>query len=370
MVPSYVSLPDGRDPLDPDRYSALGERFSEKGIILTLEQLHKRGLNILEISGGGFKGAFGSGVLIGWGESGTRPKFDIVTGISAGALLSTFAFLGEPEDDAVIADLFVGIKEKDVVRKAGSVLRLAFGDNSFMSNRPLVAKLQQVITEKTVARVAAEGRKGRLLFVGLLNLDYRQLWVFDLTALAASGEPDAVDTYRKILLAAASPPLVFPPVEIHGSLFADGGARDRLVAAGLQGHHEGSSSVSNSGAGGTFFVIFNDKEDPDVRAITPDIKGVMGSVVQTMLDANMESTLLRAYALAQGYGYQFKLMKIPPSVRLGPDAFAYRPDIMKTLFNRGRDLGRNLNSWVAAPSPGQGASPWLLNLLSELGRER
>jgi predicted acylesterase/phospholipase RssA len=369
QVPSYVSLPNGRDPLHPDRYSELGKRFSEKGLMPTLERLHKRRINILEISGGGFKGAFGSGVLIGWAESGTRPKFDVVTGISAGALLSTFAFLGEPEDDAVIAELFTSIKKKDVVRKTGSVLRFAFGDNSFMNNRPLIEKLRQVITEKTVARVAAEARKGRLLFVGLLNLDYRQLWVFDLTALAASGEPDVVDTYRTIILAAVSPPLVFPPVEIHGSLFADGGTRDRLLAAGLQGHGAGLSSVSNS-SGGTFFVIFNDKEDPDVQAITPDIRGVMGSVVQTMLDANMESTLLRAYALAQGYGYQFKLMKIPPSVRIGADPFAFHPEMVKTLFNKGRDLGRNPKSWVAAPSPGQNASPWLIDLISELGRER
>jgi Patatin-like phospholipase len=152
---------------------------------------------ILEISGGGAKGAFGSGVLVGWAESGTRPKFDIVTGISAGALLSTFAFLGEPEDDGVIADLFTGMKKDDVSPKAGGVLRFAFGDNSLMDNQPLIEMLRKLITEKTLDRVAAEARKGRLLFVGLLNLDYRQLWAFDLTGLAASGEADAVDTIVK-----------------------------------------------------------------------------------------------------------------------------------------------------------------------------
>ena len=97
-VPSYASLPNGRDPRDPDQYSELGKRFSAKGgLIPTLEELHKRRLNILEMSGGDAKGAFGAGLLIGWGESGTRPKFDVVTGISAGALLSTWAFLGGPK---------------------------------------------------------------------------------------------------------------------------------------------------------------------------------------------------------------------------------------------------------------------------------
>jgi predicted acylesterase/phospholipase RssA len=368
IVPSYASLPNGRDPRNPAQYSEIGKRFLAKGIIPTLEELHKRRLNILEISGGGAKGAFGAGVLIGWSESGTRPKFDVVTGISAGALLSTFAFLGEPEDDAVIADLFTGMKKGDVAPKMGGILRLAFGDNSFMDNNPLIEKLRQLITEKTIARVAAEAHKGRLLFVGLLNLDYRQLWVFDLTALAASGGPHALETYRKILQAAVSPPLVFAPVEIHGSLFADGGTRDRLLAVGLQ-DAEASSSISTSDDG-TFFVIFNDKEESEGRAITPDIKGVVESVVATMLNANMEEMLLRAYALAQTHRYSFKLMKIPGNVELGADPFGFDPEMMKGLFEKGRDLGRNPGSWVAAPSPGQNASPWIIKVLSELGGQR
>src|SRR5512145_2475232 len=156
IVPSYASLPNGRDPRNPAQYSEIGKRFLAKGIIPTLEELHNRRLNILEISGGGAKGAFGAGLLIGWADSGTRPKFDVVTGISAGALLSTFAFLGEPEDDAVIADLFTGMKKGDVAAKMGGVLRFAFGDNSLMDNNPLIDKLLQLITEKTISRVAAE----------------------------------------------------------------------------------------------------------------------------------------------------------------------------------------------------------------------
>jgi Patatin-like phospholipase len=353
VVPYYASLPNGRDPMDADQYSELGKRFSAKGLIPTLEDLHHRRLNILEISGGGPKGAFGAGVLIGWAESGIRPKFDVVTGISAGALLSTWAFLGEPEDDAVIADLFTGMKKSDVAPKPGGVLRFAFGDNSFMDNTPLIEKLRQLITEKTLDRVAAEARKGRLLFVGLQNLDYRQLWAFDLTALAASGGPHALETYRKVLQASVSPPLVFPPVEIEGSLFADGGARELLLAIGLQ-DADGSSSVTSGE--GTFFVIFNDKERPEVRAITPDIRGVIDSVAATALSAQMEWMLLRAYALAQAHRYQFKLMKIPESARI-PDLFDFDPDMMKPLFDIGREFGRNPALWVVAPSPGQDASP-------------
>ena len=367
-VPSYASLPNGRDPRNPDQYSDLGKRFSVKGLIPTLQDLHKRRLNILEMSGGDAKGAFAAGVLIGWGESGTRPKFDVVTGISAGAWLSTWAFLGEPEDDAVIADLFTGMKKSDVAPKPGGILRFAFGDNSFMNNQPLIEKLRELITEKTITRVAAEAHKGRLLFVGLFNLDYRQLWVFDLTAVAASGGPHALETYRKIVQASVSPPLVFPPVEIDGSLFADGGTREELLlAVGLQDVDQ-SSSISSSGEG-TFFVIFNDKESSEAKAITPDIRGVIDSVVASMLSANMDWMLLRSYALSQVHRYQFKLMKIPDNVPI-PENFDFDPVLMKPLFEKGHELGRNPSSWVVAPSPGPDASPWLIKLLSELRRER
>jgi predicted acylesterase/phospholipase RssA len=48
----------------------------------------------LALSGGGPDGAFGAGVLRAWTESGTRPEFDIVSGISTGAIIAPFAYLG------------------------------------------------------------------------------------------------------------------------------------------------------------------------------------------------------------------------------------------------------------------------------------
>ena len=362
-VPHYATLPNGRDPVNPERNSVMGERFS-KGLYATLERQFGRPLNILKISGGGQKGAFGSGVLVGWSESGTRPKFDIVTGISAGALLATHAFLGEAQDDKVLAELFTTI-DKDEVSQGMGPLRIVFGGNSLMSSEPLAGLLRKIITQQTLERVAAEARKGRLLGVGLLNLDYRQLWVFDLTGLAASGEADALDTYRKVLQAAASPPLLLPPVEIKGFLFGDGGTRDRLLVAGLAGPGENLSLPARAG-GGEVYVIFNDKSQPQAQAVTPDLKGIISSNLQAMLSAQMETTLLRAYGIAKAHGYRFKLMKIPDSFPLGPDYLAFDPGVMRALFEKGHTLGRGPGLWLATPPTGQNGSPWIINMLSEL----
>src|SRR5580704_7340799 len=40
-------------------------------------------INVLALSGGGSGVAFGAGALVGWTRSGTRPEFQIVTGVSA-----------------------------------------------------------------------------------------------------------------------------------------------------------------------------------------------------------------------------------------------------------------------------------------------
>ena len=80
--------------------------------------------NLLAISGGADDGAFGAGLLVGWSEHGNRPEFDLVTGISAGALIAPFAFLGR-EFDTQLAGLFTSY-DADQIYKS-NVLTGLFG---------------------------------------------------------------------------------------------------------------------------------------------------------------------------------------------------------------------------------------------------
>lgn len=59
--------------------------------------------SVLALSGGGEHGAFGAGLLNGWSDTGRRPSFSIVTGISTGALMAPFAFLGSAYDQRLRA---------------------------------------------------------------------------------------------------------------------------------------------------------------------------------------------------------------------------------------------------------------------------
>lgn len=116
-LPHYASLPNGYNPLNPTEllsHVLPADADITEGVIPYYERVRGHPLNIVELSGGGQNGAFGAGFLKGWRERGTRPQFDIVTGVSTAALLSTHAFLGTEADDAMLEEIFTGMTQQDV----------------------------------------------------------------------------------------------------------------------------------------------------------------------------------------------------------------------------------------------------------------
>ena len=171
--PAYAMLPNGHDPLKPDQLSPLyaSAAEGEANLIRQLERKRGRALNLLSLSGGGQNGAFGAGLLTGWRESGPRPEFDIVGGVSTGALLATHALLGTPADDAQLEEMYTQISKKDVHNERG-IFSLAFGADSLSDTAPLRVLIAKFITAETLERVAAAANENRFLFVGTTNIDY------------------------------------------------------------------------------------------------------------------------------------------------------------------------------------------------------
>jgi len=200
-----------------------------------LPRVEEGRLHVLALSSGGPFGAFGAGFLNGWSEQTEadllRPeRFDVVTGVSAGALLSTFAFLGAERDGDLEAQ-FTTITTEDVFRER-SLFRLLFS-NSFVDTAPLRATLETIVTPTLLNEVAAatepaptDGRPKRFLLVLAVNLDSGLPRIFDLGAIARrQDDPNRIDDYIDALMASAAIPVAFPPVFIDGDLHVDGGAR-------------------------------------------------------------------------------------------------------------------------------------------------
>lgn len=363
-VPPYAGLPNGHDPLNPEQLSPHFDVTTTgitKGVIGFYEGKRGHALNVLTISGGGQNGAFGAGFLKGWREKGTRPQFDIVTGVSTGALMATHALLGTPADDEVLEELYTRIDKDDIYRDRGK-LAVVLGANSLLDTAPLESLLEEYITPELLERVAAAYDEHRRLWVGTTNLDYEQTWVWNMTLIAKQGGPDALALYRKVLLASSSFPIVFPPVEIDGHLFVDGAARANIVVSGTVGTERPKAPVYGRG---NVYVIANSKLVNPPHAVPDNLKDLAGTAIGVMMESSMESLLLRAFFAAHYHGYGFKLVGIPGDVDVGKNPLAFDGEQMRTAFEAGRVLAKQPDPWSLVP-PNLGDIPtWAFDLTRE-----
>ena len=176
----------------------------------------------LALSGGGADGAYGAGVLNGWTEAGTRPSFSIVSGVSTGALIAPFAFLGSGHD-ATLRHLYTsGVAES--LLDAPSAFNAIFGAGLF-GNKRLRELVANYIDADFVAAVATEYAKGRLLLIVTTNLDSQRTAIWDMGKIASLRTPEALNLFRDVVAASASLPVVFPPMlvtaEANGRVFQE-----------------------------------------------------------------------------------------------------------------------------------------------------
>ncbi|MBO0741494.1 MAG: patatin-like phospholipase family protein, partial [Hyphomicrobiaceae bacterium] len=151
--------------------------------------------NLLAISGGADDGAFGAGLLVGWSAQGSRPEFDLVTGISAGALIAPFAFLGRGHDRE-LAGLFTSYSADQIYQ--ANVLSGLFGGNALADSAPLARLIEHYVDGRFLRAIAAERAKGRFLLVGTTNLDAQRPVYWDMGKIAQKGNAQALDLFRRV----------------------------------------------------------------------------------------------------------------------------------------------------------------------------
>lgn len=301
-------------------------------------------LDFLSISGGGYNGAFGTGFLLGWSARGDRPQFDIVSGISVGALLAPFAFLGPNYDQQMLAAFDSLVLSN--ARGAG-FLGALFGAPGVESNEPIRRALAAVITDRTVAAIAREHEKGRRLLIGTTNLDAERPVVWDIGAIATSTIADKRGLIRKVLLASAAVPGVYPAVLIeveangciYSELHVDGGVTQQVVLIpddiNLQHYDRAGSRRERN-----LYIIYNNKLTPDYEPVMPDALGVLRRSVPTFIKYLGRGDIARMRAAAARNGAQYKLTAIPPVFEV-KDTFEPDAEYMTTLIRIGFEMGKD-----------------------------
>jgi hypothetical protein len=308
--------------------------------------------NFLAISGGGDQGAFGAGLLVGWTQSGMRPKFKLVTGVSTGALTAPFAFLG-PAYDEQLRQVFTSISAKDIYDER-SLIAVLF-DDAVLDTAPLFALISRFVNDELLVAIAREYEKGRLLFIGTTNLDAKRPVLWNIGAIAASGQTGALELVRKILLASAAIPGAFPPVmfdvEVDGKKYqemhVDGGAIAQLFLYPPEvGQRIREENVKRERRA---FLIRNGRLGIDWSIVKPRTLDIAGEAISTMIYMSGVNDLFRVYFTTQLDDVDYNLAFIEDDFEAPPGAGDFDPTYMNALFEFGYEKGRNGYSWKKTP---------------------
>jgi predicted acylesterase/phospholipase RssA len=321
------------------------------------DEVVKTPLTFLALSGGGDDGAFGAGLLCGWTVHGDRPRFKMVTGISTGALIAPFAFLGSSYDH-VLRHLYTGVTSSDIFRQK-SLLTVLWRE-SVADTAPLARLLELYVDEAMLTEVAAQHKKGRRLIIGTTQLDAQRLVLWDMGAIATSGDPEAIKLFRKVMLASASIPGAFPPqyikVEAGGGFYdemhVDGGTTAQVILyetaldpatmmAGLDTLSRGRQRI--------LYIIRNSQVKPEWEDVRPRLAPIGARAISTLIKYHGVGDLYRLYAFAKRDKMDYNLAAIPPDAAPTRGREPFDQIYMNQLFDLGYDMAVKGYPWMNYP---------------------
>lgn len=309
--------------------------------------------HFLAVSGGGEDGAFGAGLINGWTASGTRPEFQIVTGVSTGALSAPFIFLG-PDYDDELKEVYTTNETSDLVEWRPWTV-IATGDAA-LDNDKLRDLIESYVDDEMMRRLAVEYRRGRRLFVGTTNLDAGRPVAWNITSIAAGDYPGKRELIIDVLLASASIPGVFPPVlikvevdgEVYDELHVDGGAVSQvfIYPSSLDFAHvlERLQITEPFNA----YVIRNSRLKPTWKPVEPGIFSITSTSISSLIRTQGLGDLSTIYLLTQRDGGNFHLTYVPDDFKIESKEM-FDPEYMRALYEVGYNMARQGISWQDRP---------------------
>lgn len=309
---------------------------------------------VLAISGGAANGAYGAGLIKGWTKAGNRPKFKVVTGVSTGALIAPFAFLGS-EYDGILEECYTTMSTKDVMRSRG-VIGPLIGDSVY-STAPLKRRIASLGTKELLEKIAEEHRRGRRLFVGTTNLDAQRFVVWNMGAIALKGD---VELFRKVILASASLPVVFPPQHIkvradgktYDELHVDGGAITQVFTTYRLVENVDESAkamgIDTSKMNARLYLIRNGFVAPHYKVVGDRLHPIADRTLMTILDAMGIGDVYRVYVYMKDGENDYNLAYIPVDF-VPHNKQMFDPKDMKRMFDRGYDDAVSGSAWHKEP---------------------
>jgi Patatin-like phospholipase len=290
----------------------------------------------LVISGGGSDGAFAGGVLAGWTQNGTRPDFAVVSGSSIGSLIAPFAFLGSRYDDEIRKN-FTAITAADIFEDRAT-------RDSLFDHWPLKRQIEERVSAKLLAEIAAEHERGRRLFVATTNLDTGRRVIWNMGAIAARGDERALKLFRDILLASCSIPGFFSPVaievEANGKRFQEM-HNDGTLTAPFFVLPESMLAANNTSPPpiSALYLLVNSKLDPEFKMPDADIPGVLGRSISVALTSALRAQVSLLRVAAQRHSIPLRVAYIDPQFN-HPSRSAFDGKYMQALYEFALEAGK------------------------------
>lgn len=341
-IPGFANV---RTPLDGE----VG-LFAKKRVPRTPSPLRHK---YLAISGGGAGGAFSVGALKAWSQRGDRPTFDVVSGVSTGALIAPFAFLG-PDYDDTLEHLYTSGVAEDLLQRRPIISGLL--GESLYYQKPLMNMVEQHVTQEVLDRIAVEYRKGRDLFVLTTNLDTQRGMLWDMGAIAASSRPDALNLFRNVLVASASIPGAFPAVKIIATidgrtiseLHSDGAPSSQIVTVPEAMLSDTNVSLPAVIRGADMYFLINNTLMPEFSVTSNSTVPVVTRAYASLVKSQTRQSLYAAYEYCRRTGVNFHMAVIDAPV---PYNFSqpFGNVYMRAVFKIGYDRMEQGRIWRQKP---------------------
>jgi predicted acylesterase/phospholipase RssA len=324
--------------LDDSRLEKLGD-----------DQTH----HYLAVSGGSSNGAYGAGFLNGWTAAGTRPTFNLVTGISTGALIAPFAFLG-PDFDDELKSIFTEFSTDDLVKKRGVFKILP---NASVYDTSLIRdQIAMYITRDIVDRIATEYQAGRLLYIGTTNLDAGRPVIWSIGRIAASDDPDALDLIHDIILASASIGGAFPPVlievevdgETYDEMHVDGGTTNQVFIYPMGVDWAMALEKIGVDRPPKVYILRNGFLNPPYAPVDYKLAKILGQSVNSLIRSQAQGDIEEVFLQTQRDGLEFYMTSIPDEFH-EPTTELFDTAYMKKLFDAGYKEALGGDAWERSP---------------------
>jgi predicted acylesterase/phospholipase RssA len=308
-------------------------------------------LSYLALSGGGADGAYGAGVLNGWTAAGTRPEFSVVSGVSTGALIAPFAFLG-PAYDATLRDVYTsGVAES--LLNAPNIVHALFGSGLF-GNTHLRELVARYVGHDMLGAIAAEYARGRQLLIVTTNLDTQRTVIWDMGRIATIRSTQALNLFRDVLAASASIPVVFPPMlidaEANGHRFqemhVDGGVTAPVLT--LPEAFLLRNGALAKGLRMNIYVLVNDKVERDFKLVPNSTIDIAARTSASVTKTQIRSVLYETYDFARRNNFGFNLTYIDKNLP-SLSSFGFEASYMRSLYQYGYDKAKTGDFWAKSP---------------------